>query len=364
MINCKTAKYYLEASQYHVVDIKLIPEGSNHKVFIVTLENNRQVICKFPIQRPTELNHNASHLDTLFGGELSLDRETELYNLARLKGHVPAPEVYAHLSVEGVDFILLELMPGISFTKYLDEIGHKKSDYLNALKLLGGSFANIQKTKFKSYGNIMHHGIAPQNLLNFADRFAPIIENRLSKAYKKGALNQDEWDRLKFFFFEKLEYFKPSLELSTKPPVMVFTDMHADNYHVDSTGRPSGFFDLESSQAAPAELEFYGFRFFLFNYYDTATMKEAENAFFQGYNAEGGLYSPKTNLDHELIDYLSACRLLELTESYWEYKDGLRDLWAFKIKGVLMNYYEDGTIDYIQLSNIFREKTKQPNTPN
>ena len=58
--------------------------------------------------------------------------------------------------------------------------------------------------------------------------------------------------------------------------------MHAENFYVDHFGKPSGYFDLESAQAAPAALEFYGFRFFLFNFYDEECFKAAEGAFFTG----------------------------------------------------------------------------------
>ena len=364
MITCETAKHYLETSNYHVVDIKLIPEGSNHKVFIVTLEDNRKVICKFPIQRHTETDHTSKHLDTLFGGELSLDRETSLYNLARESGHVPAPIVFDHVRVDDIEFIVLELMSGESFAEFLNKNNHSKSTYLSSLNKLGRDFANIQKISFESYGNIMKDKIMPEHLLNFVDYFTTIINNRIEKAFKKGAFTKDELKIIKEFFTEKLWYFKPLLDHELTPPVMVFTDMHADNYFVDATGKPSGYFDLESSQAAPAALEFYGMRFFLFNYYDSATMIEAEQSFFEGYNDAGGLYAPQSDMDHQLIDFLSACRLLELTESYWGHRDGLRDLWAFKMKNILMQYLFTDQVDYISLSNIFREKTLQPHHPN
>lgn len=364
MINCKTAQYYLESCNYNVVDIKRIPEGSNHVVFMVTLKNNQTVICKFPVQRLTETNHNLPNYDTLFGGELSLDRETALYDLARIEGQVPAPIVYNHLKIENVEFIVLELMPGKSFTEFLDTNNHSKIAYLNSLKELGKDFANIQKIQFKSFGNILKEKIVPENLFNFIDYFTPIIQKRITKALKKGAFTNDETLLVKKFFRDKINYFKPILSSDHKPAVMVFTDMHADNYFVDSFGKPSGYFDLESSQAAPAELEFYGFRFFLFNYYDQKTMELAEKSFFDGYKEAGGLFAPQLPIEHQLIDFLSACRLLELTESYWGYSDGLRDLWAFKIKSILMEYIITDKIDYIAISNIFREKTKQPHTPN
>jgi tRNA A-37 threonylcarbamoyl transferase component Bud32 len=360
MITCELARNLLEKSGVVVTDIELIPEGSNHKVFIVTTEQSK-MICKFPIKRETEVDHN---MDTLFGGELSLAREESIYNITRALD-VPAPEVYDFKHMDGYDFILIELMKGQSLTKHIDSTNYSKSSFLEAIKYLGRDCAKIQKIHFKSFGDLINEtSITPPGLINFADRFESIVSRRIKRTADKGAFTSDEVQLVQDFFMERLSIFRPLLDISNKPATLVFTDMHADNFFVDNTGQPSGYFDLESSQAAPAELEFYGFRFFLFNYFDEETMIEAERLFFDSYITAGGLYAPTHQLDHELIDFLSACRLLELTESYWGHKDGLRDLWAFKMKTLLMQYIFTLKVDYITLADIFREKTKQPKTPN
>lgn len=363
MVTCQLARRLMLKAGYGIKDIKLIPEGSNHKVFIITSEDNTKMICKFPTQRHTENNMATTNIDTLFGGKLSLEREASLYRLAKEIGSVPAPTVYKICNIDGFEFILLEMMSGISFRDYICNNDYSLDKFLNSLELLGRDFAKIHTVTFKSYGDIMpQKEISPPNLTNFADRFSKIIENRISKAYKKGSFTPKELDLVTNFFSRKLEEFRPYLSIENKPPVMVFTDMHADNYFVDNNGEPSGYFDLESSQAAPAELEFYGFRFFLFNYFEADTMEKAEKAFFRGYAFAGGKYAPKNEIDNAFIDFLSGCRLLELTESYWGYIDGLRDFWAFKMKSILLDYILYEKIDYIALSKIFREKTKQSNS--
>jgi len=230
---------------------------------------------------------------------------------------------------------------------------------------LGQDFAKVHQLRFPSFGDIQGpEEIEPVGITNFADRFSAIMERRVSRAEKKGALTAGEADCARQFFLNAFDSLRPLLEWDVKPPTMVFTDMHADNFFVDENGRPSGFFDLESSQAAPAELEFYGLRFFLFNYYDQATFQEAEAAFFTGYEEMGGAFAPKTHEDHKLIDLLAGCRLLELTESYWGYIDGLRDNWAVEIKAILMDYLETETVNYVALADVFRAKTGQPKQPN
>lgn len=361
MVTCELAKHLLSKAGVEVKEIHLIPEGSNHIVFEVISEDDRVMICKFPTQRTTENNMSAVKVDTLFGGELSLQREADLYTLARERGLVPAPAVYALCTIEGYEFILLERMPGVSFREYFQNNSYSLDKFYHSLELLGTDFAKVQSFTFESYGDIMSPmKVTPLHLTNFADRFSKVIARSIDKANKKGVFTPKENEVVTHFFRGKLEEFRPYLSAAKKPSVMVFTDMHVDNYFVDDSGKPSGYFDLESSQAAPAELEFYGFRFFLFNYLDAAVMDKAEEAFFRGYLSAGGKYAPKDEIDHRFIDFLSGCRLLELTESYWGYVDGLRDLWGYKMKAILLEFILYGKIDYSAISNIFREKTKQP----
>lgn len=356
----KHAKTILIQAGFSPKNIHYIPEGSNHEVFLITMDDGKEKILKLPSQRYTEDN---GHKDTLFGGELSLKRESALYHLARNAG-VPAPEVFSW-SPANPAYILMEKMPGKSYVSFLEESNFSKKAFLASLSALGEDFAKIHKLRFDSFGDIQGTDeISPAGFNNFADRFGSIMEMRIDKAEKKGALLAEEATGARRFFRHEFESLRPNLDKGAKPPTMVFTDMHADNFFVDETGKPSGYFDLESAQAAPAELEFYGFRFFLFNYYDQATFAEAEAAFFKGYENAGGDFAPKTKEDHQLIDLLAGCRLLELTESYWGYIDGLRDNWAVQIKAILMAYLDSGVVDYVSLADVFRPKTGQPKQPN
>lgn len=356
----KKANAILLDAGFSPKSIHYIPEGSNHEVFIVTTEDGQELILKLPSQRYTEDN---GHTDTLFGGNLSLKRESVLYALARGAG-VPAPAVYAW-SPSNPAYILMEKMPGKSYAAFLEENRHSKQAFLDSLYALGQDFAKVHRLRFDSFGDIQGpETIEPAGLTNFADRFNAIMRRRVDRAEKKGALSTHEAGRVLQYFLNAFDTLRPLLERDVKPPTMVFTDMHADNFFVDNAGRPSGYFDLESAQAAPAELEFYGLRFFLFNYYDQSTFAEAETAFFKGYTEMGGPFAPKNRKDHQLIDLLAGCRLLELTESYWGYVDGLRDNWAVEIKAILMNYLETDTVDYVSLADVFRPKTGQPKQPN
>lgn len=355
------ARQALTREGYSVSEITQIPEGSNHYVFDVLLSDGSSAICKFSKIRYTEQKLIKESTDTLFGGKLSLEREAFLYSLVKRSANLPAPEVYGIHQSEIGDFIVVEKMPGESFKRYLHRSGYSSRAFLDTMKALGRDFARIHEITFSSFGNVMADGfIDPQGIKNFSRRFSQVMDMRINLAEAKGALNTEELSRVRRFFDSKFDDFSETFDIRNSPAVLVLTDFHGDNFFVDSSGIPCGYFDLESCQAAPAALEFYGLHFFLFNYFDKDAYHQAEKAFYESYAREGGKYSPNTPYDYQVIDFLSACRLLELAESYWGYVDGLRDTWGVRIKALLYDYMDCGKIDYIALGDIFRERDGQP----
>ena len=350
----------LVSAGYQPASLTAIQEGSNHDVFDVLLEDGRSVICKFAKVRHTELGIAAANTDTLFGGRLSLDREAHLLSMAKEQGGLPVPKVFGtHDSPLG-KFIMVEKCPGISFTASQKAHGYRLDFFLSSLRALGADFGKLHRNiQFSSFGNIMSDCIEP-GTANFADRFLSVTEMRIDRAVRKGTFTPAETEQVRSFFHSRFEELRPRLTVEAAPPVMVFTDMHGENFFVDENGVPSGYFDLESSQAAPAALEFYGFRFFLFTFYDQETFAKAEEAFFSGYRAAGGPFAPKDDMDDALIRLLAGCRLLELAQSYWGYVDGIRDNWAQEMKDLLFQYMERDVVDYSALGAIWRERDGQP----
>ena len=232
------------------------------------------------------------------------------------------------------------------------------------MEYLGADFAKIQSITFPSFGNIMENSvIEPAGLKNFSDRFASVIEMRIDRCMQKYMFTQEEHKIVSEFFNKKLELLRPQFDINVSSSALIFTDMHAENFFVNNSGHPSGYFDLESAQAAPAALEFYGFRFFLFNFYDEECFKESEAAFFKGYVENGGAFAPKTAEDYAAIDFLAGCRLLELSQSYWGHIDGIRDTWGQEMKDLLFKYINTDKIDYMAIGDIWRQRDKQPLHP-
>ena len=363
-ITADIASQALSSEGYSFSRIEQIHEGSNHYIFRVYLSNGDIAICKFAKSRVTELGIVPPQTDTLFGGALSLERESYLFSMVRNETSVPTPRVFGRHESKYGEFILIEALPGVSQKQYLRNTGYSGSAFLNSLRLLGQDFAAIQRIRFPSFGNIMVDGqIEPAGLYNFADRWNSILKMHISSCIQKGALTEKEAYTVQDVFFDILDSMRPELNADVAIPVLNFTDMHAENFFVDDSGKPSGYFDLESAQAAPAALEFYAFRFFLFNFYRDEWFEKAEHSFFEGYKEKGGLYTPQSKPDHQLIDFFAACRLLELTNSYWGYVDGIRDSWGYDMKRILVRYMDTGDVDYNAIGAIWQQRDHQPLLP-
>lgn len=356
-ISEETVRNALTKNGFSIRYLKRLSGGSNHFVFAAGLLDDTELIIKFPRIRETELAFSEDNKDTLFGGQLSLEREAYLFDFVRNAG-LPSPKVFGIYPTAQGNCIVVERSPGCNLNDYMDNHAHSLDVYLDIMKNLGSDFRHLHKTRFQSFGNIMKNSeIEPSGILNFVDRYLPINDMLLKKCRIKGGINDEEYTRLKLFFDSKFESFRTRLDIEHSPATLVITDMHGDNFFVEEN-KSSGYFDVESSQAAPLEFELYGLRFFIFNYYSTEEFKLAERAFWKAYY-QGESEYPDTETD-TLIDFFSACRLLEIFQSYWGHVDGLRDTWGCRIKIILFNYIHTGCIDYDSLGAIWRERDKQP----
>lgn len=357
IIKEETVSAVLKENGFNILYIKELSGGANHFVFAAETVNNTKLIIKFPRIRETELNFGEGNKDTLFGGQLSLEREAYLFDLVRNAG-LPSPKAFGVFPTAQGDCIVVEHSPGCNMMDYMENHSHSLNIFLKIIQSLGCDFKLLHQTRFPSFGNIMEGSkIDPPHMSNFADRYLSINDMLLVRCLKKGGVNQSEYTQIKTFFDSKFESFRPRLDIEHSPATLIITDMHGGNFFVDNN-KSSGYFDVESSQAAPLEFELYGLRFFVFNYYGEKEFQLAEQAFWHSYY-EGKRDFPDEETD-ALIDFFSACRLLEIFQSYWGHVDGLRDAWGQKIKDILMDYISTGHIDYILLGSIWRERDGQP----
>ncbi|MCK5128676.1 MAG: hypothetical protein KAQ68_02400 [Clostridiales bacterium] len=356
-ISKDTVRTVLTVNGFPIQHLKELSGGSNHFVFEATTTEGIELIIKFPRIRETELTFGEENKDTLFGGKLSLEREAYLFDLVQGAG-LPAPRVFGIFNTVQGDCIVVERSPGCNLMDYMGKHSHSLSVFLKIMKNLGSDFRLLHKTRFPSFGNIMEFSeIEPSKILNFSDRYLSINNMLLEKCHIKGGLSDTEYTQLKSFFDSKFESLRLRLDIKNSPATLVITDMHGNNFFIEDE-KSSGYFDVESSQAAPLEFELYGLRFFVFNYYSTEEYNLAEQTFWHSYY-EGKADFPDSETD-ALIDFFSACRLLEIFQSYWGHIDGLRDTWGQRIKNILFNYVETGCVDYYKLGEIWRERDRQP----
>jgi len=357
IISKKTVSDTLKKNGFSIATLKELSGGSNHYVFAAGTVGGQKLIIKFPRIRETELAFLEGHRDTLFGGSLSLEREAYLLNLIRDTG-LPTPRIYGIYPTKQGDCIVVERSPGYNLIDYMSQHEHALDIFLTIMRNLGSDFRQLHKIRFQSFGNVMTASIIePAGITNFTDRYKPINDMLLDRCLIKGGLTHKEKDQLKHFFDSKFEFFRPRLDLHHSPATLVITDIHGDNFFV-SNHQSSGYFDVESSQAAPLEYELYCLRFFVFNTYGPEEFLLAEQNFWETYSL-GKFNYPDSETD-SLIDFFSACRLLEIFQSYWGHIDGLRDTWGHRIKQILFNYLDTHTIDYESLGAIWRERDHQP----
>ena len=353
----KAAQELIERHGYRIAAIRFIPEGANHFVFDVTLEDSTRLVAKFQ-KTP---GNKAERRDSLFGGLVSLERESAVCRLVREKAALPAPTVYlAHHSKEA-SFLLVEKLVGVPWREYLQEHDFSRDCFLRSLEYLGQDIARLQQIQFRTFGDVMDENtVQPGHIDNFADRFIGVMNVRIDRALKRDVFTTQEIQAIRRYFVSGFQALSGFLQADNAKPVMVFTDMHADNFLVDETGKPSGYFDLESCQAAHPALEFYGLGFFLFNYLSADLFHQAEASFFAGYERTGGVYDRFSSVNAKLENLLATGRMLELSESYLGVKDGLRNSWSSRFKALLWQAIETDRVDYMAVGDIFREKTRQP----
>lgn len=331
--------------------------GSNHYVFLVQAAGEKIWIVKFPRIRETEMKYQQEHCDTLFGGRLSLQREAFLLDRIRAAG-LPTPKVSGVYSSSLGDFIVMDLAPGKDLPSYMADCGHSLDAFLRIMESLGRDMAKLHQVRYPSFGNIMAgNQVEPSGILNFADRYLPINERIIAICRDKGGLSQQEATEVSRFFQNGFKRYRSLLDVKNNAATLVMTDLHGGNFFVEYD-QVSSYFDVESSQAAPAVFELYALRFFVFNFYGQEEQAVAEKAFWNAYSA--GKFDEPSEEVHQLIDFFSACRLLEIFQSYWGYVDGLRDTWGQRIKDLLFDYMKTGRIDYVKLGVIWRERDGQP----
>lgn len=347
------AQHLLNQRGYKIVSLTPFPFGANRDVFDCATEDGRSVIARFVKEGKWK--------DVQYDGLLSLERDANMYALAGNAG-LPTPTVLGYHDVEGVPFLVVEKLPGKHWKVYIEEQGYSLDAYLRSLEFLGRDIAKAQTLSLPSYGDIISAtSIQPPGVTNFTTRLESIFLLKLKKA--ESVLPAGELVKVNDYFKQGVQSLVGQLESDAYKPVLVLTNLHPLNFLVDEQGKPSGYPDLEFSQAGVPALEIYNLGLQLFNYFDQPTFDLAQSSFFKGYAAEGRVYNSSDTTNQKLEVLLCAGHTLSAVTAYHGARDGLRDTWSAEFKDVLFNIINNGKMDYIAFADIIRQKTKQPKNP-
>ena len=160
----------------------------------------------------------------------------------------------------------------------------------------------------------------------------------------------------------QLEKYYSALGTDQTIPSFIMTDFHPTNFLVDESGKATGYFDIETSQAGHLSMEMFALNFYLFNYFDEATFEKARKRFFKGYTKKKGEYFFENPLNITLEKILSINKCITCVVAYKDVKAGIRDSWSQRLKDILFESLR-GDMNYTKISDVFRSKTKQPINP-
>ncbi|KAF2461687.1 phosphotransferase enzyme family protein, partial [Lineolata rhizophorae] len=129
----------------YCVEVQKLPEGNFSKVFLITLDDGREVIAKLP-------NPNAGP------AQFTTASEVATMDFVRNVLKVPAPKVFAWSSsadnAVGAEYILMERSKGVELSKVWDEISWEQR--LEIVRVLVGYEKAFASTRLPSYGSLYY----------------------------------------------------------------------------------------------------------------------------------------------------------------------------------------------------------------
>ena len=357
------AREAIESIGYPTETISLIPEGQAHYIYRITTQTGLTAIARF--EKPGRgVGEDGIKRDFEFNGPVSISREKILIDLVRDLAGLPAPKIYAVFENAPIPFLLVEDMPGILWSEYLQSNNYSQESYLNSLKFIGTDLARAHAIQFNSFGDVLdRNSVNPGNITKFSERISMITEPKLQRAQKLGVYNTSEFDFLQTGFRSGLAELEDAERNSRIPSVLALTDLQPKNFLVDINGKPSGYVDLEYCQAAPASVDFYFLRWFLLNYFEN-TSDQAEEVFFEGYRENGGVYDPEDPVNRRIEHLLSVNRLLQAINEYHKLTDEMRATWSEQFKELLFDGLSNKSFHYPAIIAVFRTWSGQPRFAN
>lgn len=344
-----SAARLLDDAGYAVDSVRRIPEGLNHIIFDATLKDGSSIIARFEKKR-----------DDPAHGPLSLEREAASYGIVKDEAGLPAPKVYGLHEQDGKRFLVVEKLPGMLWRDFLKTNGYSREAYLRSLRFLGEDFARLHNVRFESFGHILDRKrIEPPDVTDFIDWISISIGADIKRAEKLGSLTTEELRNVRKYFDRSLSQLAGKITVGNQRPVFVIYDTHPENFLVDENGKPNGYFDMEYPRAGPPELDFFGHNLRIFNMF-RGSFEDARNAFFEGYESEGGTYDLQDPLNRRLSCVLTAALELSAVSMYFGLNEKPLDTWSEGFKRLLFGTINTDSVDHEGFADILRTYIKQP----
>ncbi len=362
MVTPEQAQHALSAEGYTVLDIQRERADIGHDKYRVMLDGHENpFVASFPSN--LERAWGQRTIESLFGGEISLEREANIYALARECG-LPAPRIRQHGT-----FLLENVMPGKTIKEYVSSLPpeEREAAYLDLVKHVGFVFARAHSKIFSAYGDV---GIVEEGRVSvdnaredYTDRLSDILTHNLAWNGHERSFTHRQLETVRAFVRETLD------DLSNRgmdifkdkfAPRLILANLHRGNVYV-TDGKITGISQFNFAQAGHPAAEFYN-AFWQFADADVAPTPDVHQALLEGYKGGGRTFDTDDLRNRKVMRLLDVNHFLRAATIYATKRDEpMRNRWGKRFKKEIVLPLVNGEEpDYDLFSRIINEKWTPP----
>ncbi len=370
-MDAKTAESHLFAAGYSAISpIEPVKSDIGHyqfKAVLVPIDAPEEVLpqeVKVSFQSDLEKKWDQTTRESIYGGEISPQREAVIYDLARRLG-LPAPKITLVTQDTPVPFLLESILPGQPLKEYISSLPteNRNEAYLQAMEKVGDLFAKAHILGgFRHYGDVV--GLLPDDVANrnssYADRLRNVLAYNLGFNGHEEAFSPSELRKIRSSVQAGLQDLKElEATLGMPGPVFVLANLHRGNVLLNEEGEITGISQFNFAQAAPPAAEFYN-AFWQFADPEVSPYTlEVHSALMHGYKLQGSkaFFNPDDLVDKKIMNLLTINHFLRATTIYSSKKDDpMRNRWGSRFKSEILFPALEGHLEYDTFSRITSEK--------
>lgn len=361
------AQNVLQDAGYEVHSIELSQSDVGHVKYLVSLSGrqfDQPHTFNASFQSGLEQKWGAKTVESLFGGEISMQREAAIYQFAREELGLPAPVV--RLEQGEKPFLLEEVLKGKTLQEYVAALPEeqRESAYLNAVLKVGALFAKAHGYKnLTAYGDMFGNDNRDRAL--YQDRLHDIVTHNLAWNGHEKTFSHEELEKVRDYLQKSLQ----ALERvgDTLPePILVLANLHRGNVNLDENVGIVGVSQFNFAQAGVPAAEMYN-AFWQFANPAFAPTAKVHVTLLGGYHLTGGNFDPTDEATQQVMNILNVNHFLRAATIYSTMRDRqdpskpdlMRNRWGKRFKEeILFPLIDEGKVDYDSFSRIINEKWK------